>query len=140
MCLKGAGLFFFLSPLLALAAPHLPEVFRLRIYSVRSEFDLPLCVYLVALAFHGLAVSANMVGINSILIETAPEGRRPSYIGFLNTVTAPLAVLPLVAGVFVHYAGVDLGTVFVVAALSGALTWVVAHQIREPREMAVSTG
>lgn len=92
------GLFFVLAPLTALLAPRLPHLFEIQLSG--GVMDLPLTVYLLALAMMGLAIQATMVAGQRFLIVSAPLHRRASYIGFLNTLTSPLTLLPLL-GAFI---------------------------------------
>jgi len=135
-CLLGSGVFFVLSPAAALVAPHLPDAFSVAIPFASVPLDLPLCVYLTALCFFGLATQANLIGLNAFLIESAPPGKRPSYIAFLNTLTGPLTFLPLLAGALVGGRLLALDTIFVVVAAAGILTFVSAMKLSEVRGAA----
>jgi MFS family permease len=93
--LIGAGLLFLAAPPLALASPVLPEGFHLPLPGLRASLNLPLCVYLLALACYGGAIQGNGIGGHRFLVTNAPPHRRASYVGFLNTLTSPLTLLPL---------------------------------------------
>jgi len=133
LCLIGAGALFALSPVAALAAPHLPAAFAIKLPYTAAILDLPLTAYLVGLGFFGAAIGANMIGVNAFMIESAPPGRRPSYMAFLNTVTSPLAVLPLVAGALIDGGVLELDTLFICIATAGVLSFLTAARLEEVR-------
>lgn len=127
--------FFVLSPLTALVAPRLPDVFHWAIPWTSVVLDLPLLVYLLALSFFGFARLGNMVGSMGFVIESAPPERRPSYIAFLNTVTFPMTLTPLVAGALVGQAEFGVDVLFAVAVLSGVLTLISSIRLTEVRRV-----
>ncbi|MHC4479799.1 MAG: MFS transporter [Planctomycetota bacterium] len=133
LCLIFAGLFFALNPLAALLAPRLPEAFRWTIPATSVSLDLPLLVYLLALACFGFAQQANMIGTTAFVLESAPEGRRPSYFAFLNTVTFPMTFLPALAGVLVGVGLLGLDALFGCVVVSGLLTLLLTLRLTEVR-------
>ncbi|MFW6132645.1 MAG: hypothetical protein ACOC8F_02020 [Planctomycetota bacterium] len=110
---------------LALAAPLLPEAFALRVPGLPLAFTLPLTAYLAALGLFGVALRGAMIGGQRFLITSAPPEHRPSYLAFLNTLTSPLTLLPLLAALVAEVGGmiwvfafVGVGSVLgIVAAL-----------------------
>jgi hypothetical protein len=118
-CLIGTGLCFTLAPMLALAAPLMPACFSAPLPLTEARMDLPLAVYLLALVVMGAAYQGSIIGGNRFLIGRAPPRRRLSYIGFLNTVTSPLTLMPLVAAVVAATLGVT--TLFIVIVGGGLL-------------------
>jgi len=133
-CLVIAGALFVFSSLAILAAPRLPGLFRWPLPFTEVELDLPLLVYFLALFSFGMALQAHMIGQTGFIVESAPENRRPSYIGFLNTVTFPMTFLSVVAGLLVDCRGITLDTLVGIVAASGALTLVFALRLREVRD------
>jgi hypothetical protein len=105
-CLVAAGSLFSLGPALMLLAPVLPHAFSLRVPFTDAVLDLPLAAYLVALAVVGAAFQASIIGGNRFLIGHAPPHRRISYVGFLNTVTSPLTLLPALGALVAQTLGV----------------------------------
>ena len=140
VCLVASGLLFGLAPVVALAAPRLPEVFSLSLPALPVPLDLPLCVYLLSLCFFGLAMQANMIARNSFVLEIAPPARRPSYIAFVNTIAFPLTILPTVVGALVGREAGRLDAVFILIAFSGLLTFLAALRLREVRQPAGAAG
>jgi hypothetical protein len=53
---------------------------------------------LAAFALVGAAVSGTNIGYQSLLLAIAPEARRPSYVGLMNSFIGPFMLLPAVAG------------------------------------------
>ncbi|KPJ73180.1 MAG: hypothetical protein AMS14_06675 [Planctomycetes bacterium DG_20] len=123
--LIGAGIGFTVAPALALAAPVLPEAFRLPIPMTGRSLDLPLLVYLAALVAIGAAFQASIIGGNRFLVGRAPPRRRLSYVGFLNTVTSPLTLLPLLAAAVAGHFGMTMLFAVIVAAGLLYLFWAV---------------
>ncbi len=126
VCLLGSGAAFTVSPLLALAAPHVPTAFAVPIPFTTVQLTLPIMVYLLALATFGVALQASVIGGQRFLLTCAPPHRRPSYVGFANTITSPLTLLPLLAAGVVHWLG--MSALFALVALGGVLyVWGARH-------------
>ncbi len=117
-CLVTAGACFILAPSLALVAPELPAGFTWRVAALGGEINLPLAVYLTALIAMGFALQGSVIGGNYFLVRCAPQRRRSSYVGFLNTVTSPLTLLPLAGALLARSVGMSV--VFVLTIVSGA--------------------
>lgn len=128
--LVGAGGFMFAAPALALLAPRVPGVFEVPLPGVTHGLDLPLCIYLLALACIGTGMRASGLGGQRFLITSAPERRRPSYIAFLNTLTSPLTLLPLAGAWLAQEAGMN--TLFVVVMAGGLLFLANALRMKPP--------
>jgi len=81
----------------------------------------------------GIHQAAINISGRTILLELAPEGERPTYIGLSNTVLAPVPFLaPLAAGLLVDAVG--FRAVFATAFVFGAAGLAVfLTRVREPR-------
>jgi len=130
-CLVATGIFFTLGPLLMLAAPFLPGAFSLPVPLTKVVLDLPLCVYLLALMAEGTAIQGSIIGGNRFMIGKAPPEHRISYVGFLNTVTSPLTLLPALAALVAQTLG--LTALFVGIAAGGVLFWYWALRLSPDR-------
>jgi MFS family permease len=130
-CLVGAGVLFLLGPLLALAAPGLPGVFSVTLPGAACPFDLPLVVYMGALACLGAAIQGNVMGGQHFIVSTAPPRRRASYLGFLNTVTSPLTLLPMGAALLARWAGMT--AVLGIGLVGACLSLATSLRMRTPR-------
>jgi MFS family permease len=133
-CLVWTGVCFVLAPSLALLAPLLPGVFAVPIPGSQAHLDLPLSVYLLALTMIGGAYQGSIIGGNRFLIGRAPPRRRLSYIGFLNTVTSPLTLLPMLAAVVAGHFGVT--TLFVAIVGGGFLYLFAALRVKPETGLA----
>lgn len=88
---------------------------------------------LAVLALSGLHQASMNISARTILLELAPEGERPTYIGLTNTMLAPVTFsAPLVAGLMVDRLGFP--AVFACAAGVGTLGLaVLLGRVTEPR-------
>jgi hypothetical protein len=116
-------------------APQLPAAFSVPLWGTRAVLDLPLVLYLLALAVIGAAYQGSIIGGNRFLIGRAPPRRRLSYIGFLNTVTSPLTLLPLAAAAVAAQFGVT--TLFAAIVAGGGLYFFAARKVRPESELAL---
>ena len=123
MALGFGGVFLAAAPLLALFAPRLPSAFTLPLPGTAALLDLPLLVYFAALICLGFGFQASVIGGRQFLLNSAPEHRRSSYLAFVNTLTSPLTLLPLLGawvadtyGMRVLFAGVACGGLLAVAS------------------------
>ncbi|MBT3269697.1 hypothetical protein HN371_21310 [Candidatus Poribacteria bacterium] len=135
-CLIWSGAFYALSPIAALAATRVPDPAAWSVPWLGFTLSLPLGVYLLSLALFGLALQGNIIARNAFIVEIAPDDRRPSYIAFLNTVSLPMSILPVLAGWTIGGSTNGLDGLFIVVAVTGALTFVVASRLTEVREDA----
>ena len=129
-CFVGAGVLFLLSPSLALLAPMLPTMFNLQLPGCAHSLDLPLTIYMIALAAVAAAIEASYVGGHYFTLTNAPDGRRSSYVGFINSVTTPLTLLPFVGAVIADHVGMSM--VFVVVVGGGVLSLLAAVRMKQP--------
>lgn len=106
-CMVGGSLLFLLSAGLALLSPHLPEAFALAVPYTKYVFNLPIVMYFLALLMLGVGLQGLIIGQQKFLVTSAPEHRRGSYIGFMNTITCPLTLLPLVGAAMVKWVGME---------------------------------
>ena len=83
--MRGVALASALAPALVIAATFAPAAAR------------P-ALLLAAFALVGAAVSGTNIGYQSLLLAIAPEARRPSYVGLMNSFIGPFMLLPAVAG------------------------------------------
>ena len=127
MCLFCGGAFYALAAVMALAAPFMPPLYSFDMPWSHLQMDLPLTVYLLALACLGLAGESLNIGENLFLLTSAPGHRRLSYVAFINTVTSPLTLLPLLGAWLANWIGVQ--SLFVLVLASGIVTAVLASKM-----------
>jgi MFS family permease len=78
------------------AAAVIGPLFALTVDAVRSESLL--LVYPLVFAALGVVNSTWMMGFFNYLLEIAPEGLRPAYVGLGNTMMGVLTLAPMVGG------------------------------------------
>ncbi len=78
----------------------------------------------------GGAMSGAMIGFTSLLLNIAPEERRPTYVGISNTAMGCASLFPALGGILADM--VALQGVFVVSALATCASVYTARRIREP--------
>ena len=88
---------------------------------------------MVAFTFlmNGFVRAGRFIANHTYLLEVAPLERRPLYIGFMNTMTFPFMLSPILGGAIVGLFGYP--TLFVVGGLSAIADWVVSARLGEPR-------
>lgn len=80
----------------------------------------------------GFAMSGLRLGHSSYMLDLAPEEERPTYLGFMNTFIAPVALLSAVGGVVVEMTSYE--TLFVTALAASLLALAFGIQLEEPRQ------
>lgn len=86
------------SPVLALGAVLMPKMAFLGI-------DVRILLVALALVMARIAGSGLGVGRMNYLLDVAPLGMRPSYMGFMNTFSAVSMIIPMTAGSAIQLAG-----------------------------------
>ncbi|MFP4140758.1 MAG: MFS transporter [Planctomycetota bacterium] len=131
------GVFLTLAPLAALGCVRLPEAFSLPLPWVEARLTLPLAGYLVSLSCLAIGIRAIVLGGHRFLVTTAPPDRRAAYVGFLNTITSPLTLLPPVgAWVAVRF---GMETLFWGIVVGGVLALGAAVAMRDDRHLTNGT-
>ena len=92
--------------------------------------DLPLTVLLLAMPLIGAAVQGAIIGDNHFIVSSAPPKRRPSYLGFVNTVTSPLSMMSLVAAAMARALG--FSAVYWPVIVGGVLGLLAAAALKGP--------
>ncbi|MEW6685482.1 MAG: MFS transporter [Candidatus Edwardsbacteria bacterium] len=68
------------------------------------SLNLLFSIYFFSLIFllQGAIISGISLGHNNLIIEIAPHSKRPTYIGFMNTLLGPAMLLPALGGIIVE--------------------------------------
>ncbi len=94
------------------------------------DLRLPLLLLMVAIA--AFVTSGQALGGATYLLNLAPQRARPTYVGFFNTLIAPLAIISTLAGGLVDLFSYEL--VFGLSFFFSILAVIAAHRLREVRE------
>jgi MFS family permease len=86
--------------------------------------------------FVGFAMSGLRLGHSNYMLDLAPEEERPTYLGFMNTFIAPVALLSAVGGIVVEITSYE--TLFIIALVASLLALVFGIQLEEPRRRPAS--
>jgi MFS family permease len=81
--------------------------------------------------FLGFTMSGLRLGHSNYMLDLSPESERPTYLGFMNTFLAPVMLLSAVGGLLVEKTSFEV--LFVVALGAGAVAFLFATQLEEPR-------
>jgi MFS family permease len=81
--------------------------------------------------FLGFALSGIRLGQTNYMLDVSPETERPTYIGFMNTVLAPVLLLSMVGGFIIERSTFEVLFLGVMGA--AVLALVLAVRLDEPR-------
>jgi MFS family permease len=88
--------------------------------------------YAVTFFLIGMALNGAWIGPTNFVLEIVGEKERPAYVALMNTMGAPLVLLPILGGWVVRVTSYE--TVLVIAAACTAISVVATAWLREPRE------
>jgi len=86
---------------------------------------------------NGFVRSGRFIANHTYLLESAPADRRPLYIGFMNTLTFPFMLSPILGGIVVALFGYP--TLFVVAECAAVANLIASLRLIEPRVAVPAT-
>jgi MFS family permease len=81
--------------------------------------------------FNGFARSGRFIANQTYLLESAPPKQRPLYVGFMNSLSFPFMLSPILGGLVVMTLGYR--TLFVVAAAASVANLIASNRLVEPR-------
>jgi MFS family permease len=116
--LNGAALTSILIPLSAFSLPFLPF----------ETYHPALFIFFLI----GSVKSGIWIGYPNFLIDISPESRRPTYIGFMNTLVAPILFLPTLGGGIVDLFSFEI--LFTISFFAFCFAFIIATRLKEPRE------
>jgi hypothetical protein len=102
--LKAASLLTALTPLLAAV---LPWLMRSVAFTVEGHGVLPAYLFTTVFVLAGSGESGRSIGLQSLLLDIAPEEERASYIGLANTMLGFVSLLPILSGAVVDRVGFE---------------------------------
>jgi MFS family permease len=85
----------------------------------------------------GVFEGSIMLGFMNFVLEIAPAGQRPTYMGLTNTLSGLMVLIPLIGGVILKYTSYPV--LFILAAVGTFLGALVAMGLRNPRQPALPT-
>ena len=88
--------------------------------------------YLLAFAAISIVDNSFLLGHLNYVIEIAPSGERPAYVGLTNTISGVLVVLPLAGGALLQVTSYPV--LFGMAATGAALGVLLSTRLPAPRE------
>jgi MFS family permease len=84
---------------------------------------------------NGFARSGRFISNMTYLLEDAPEERRPVHVGFMNTLSAPFMLSPVLGGAIAE--AVSFQALFVLSAVFAAVSVALSARLTEPRHNAI---
>lgn len=96
--------------------------------------DLRLLVFLSCFVLNGFADAARKVSTNAYLLDISPAVLRPTYVGFMNTLSSPLALSAALGGLITQL--FSYRTVFSLSLLFALLSLVVSLRLAEAGRVA----
>jgi MFS family permease len=132
--LFGSGVLAIASPAVACAVILIPEGWMpapafLSGLVAENGVDGRQFLFMSTFVLNSFAFNGRLISNMTYLLEMAPAERRPTYIGLANTLTFPLALLPVAGGALAGYT--SYGWLFLVAAAFGvAGLWSVRKLVR----------
>jgi len=82
---------------------------------------------------NGFVRSGRFIANQTYLLESAPPNRRPLYVGFMNTLSFPFMLSPILGGLVVALVGYRV--LFVLGGLSAIANLVASARLVEPRRV-----
>ena len=117
---KGNHLVLRLAALVTALPPIL--VFTSYLFNPNLIFDLSIFFLL------GFGIQGIWVGFPNALLDISPENKRPTYVGFMNTMIAPVLFLPTVGGLIIDY--VSFNSLFVLSLLASISAFIFATKFK----------
>lgn len=130
--LIGSSALTLTAPVIALTAARMPVLFELDVPGFAYPVNLPLVVFLLALACLGAGFSGMIIAGQQFLITSAPAEHRPSYMAFINTLITPLTFLPLAGAALAGALGMNV--LFMLVAAGASIGVFAAIRMRKPAD------
>ncbi|MEJ2722805.1 MAG: MFS transporter, partial [bacterium] len=93
---------------------------------------VPLLLIVTTFCINGFIRSGRLISNITYLLEFAPESKRPLYVGFMNSLSAPFMLTPVIGGLILQLFGVKalfwLSTLFALANIA------LSARLIEPRD------
>jgi hypothetical protein len=89
-------------------------------------------VYPLVFFFYGVTINTTLLGPMNYLMEMAPSGQRPIYIGLANTLMGVLVPISFLGGVLLRVASYPV--LFAVTAIGVTVGLAVSMGLRDPED------
>ncbi len=93
------------------------------------NMDLRLLVFLSCFVLNGFSDAARKISTNAYLLDISPAVLRPTYVGLMNTIAAPLSLAPALGGLITEVS--SYRTVFWISLVFALLSLVVSLKLAE---------
>jgi len=127
----GSARVIHISALASTTAPLLALMLH-GLHALGSHMTLIGIVYLLAFAAISIVDNSFMLGYLNYVIEIAPPGERPAYVGLTNTISGVLIVLPLVGGALLQTTSYPV--LFAMAATGAVLGLLLSTRLPASRD------
>ena len=121
------------SVLVPLRPVALPSSLAVWLPDCICETDVRLLVFLSCFVFNGFSDAARKVSISAYLLDISPTVLRPTYVGLMNTISAPLALAPALGGLITQV--FSYRAVFWLSLVFALLAFVVSLRLVEARHL-----
>ena len=123
--------------LAGIAAATTPALALLSSFMLRSGFEsLAIIPYLLLFTSIGGTLSGMWMGFTNYLLELVEDINRPTYIGMMNTLTAPFTFLPLLGGLLIQTLSHEV--LFIATLIFLLAGNILAATLPEPRKIETS--
>ena len=119
-----------IAPLVAISVRYVPTVWQMP-------------YYFLIFVFSRASMGGMMIGFMTYMINLAPPLKRPTYLGFMNTILFPFGFMPVVAGQLVQgfimkvlfftiaFPGIDYEGIFAISVGMGLLGFFMATRLED---------
>ena len=128
---KGNRVVFVATAAMSVAAPVLMLVLSSRVGVVLTPGAGIFALVASTFLLNGFVRSGRFIANQTYLLESAPADRRPLYVGFMNSLSFPFMLSPILGGLVV--ATVGYRALFAVGAVAAIGNLVASSRLVEPR-------
>src|SRR5262245_33842166 len=135
---RGNRVVFVSTAAMSIAAPILMLVLSLRDGVAPTTGMGIFAVVASTFLLNGFVRSGRFIANQTYLLESAPPDRRPLYVGFMNSLSFPFMLSPILGGLVV--AAVGYRALFLVGALAACGNLIASARLVEPRLRVPAAG
>ena len=90
------GFISWLAPIIAITTPHFPDI------NLIYDIKIGLIIYCLAFVITSSVTDGMTIANMTYIMDIAPEKKRPTYIGLLNTIISPFTLIPILGGYIIN--------------------------------------